>query len=387
MPKRKAGLTVKEVAPLLRCTRHTILGHIATGTLTAVNLAATSGRPRWLILDEDLDAFLARRSTATNLASVAAVTVADAEGWRRWLLARPVAWDADGNTTKTMAEATVSKHVKRAKTMFGNAVKDRLLAENPFANVKTGSEVNRDRDYFITRGTAQTVLKGCHDSTWRLIFAFARFGGLRRCEVLTMTWDDILWDVDRIRVNSPKTGLRFAPLFPELKPFLNEAYEAAPTGTKRCIHRYHRLSNLGTQLNRVIEQAGITPWPKTFQNLRATRRTELQEHYQDHVVNAWLGHSSKTAEKHYLQVTDDHWAGATTSLTGDAIDLSDGESSDPNTMADGDDESRGVTGGVITADHTQSTAVKPLKNPAFLADDSSGIQGLIGLATPQGLEP
>ena len=127
-----------------------------------------------------------------------------------------------------MAEATVSKHIKRAKTMFGNAVKDRLLAENPFANVKTGSEVNRDRDYFITRGTAQTVLKGCHDSTWRLIFAFARFGGLRRCEVLTMTWDDILWDVDRIRVNSPKTGLRFAPLFPELKPFLNEAYEAAP---------------------------------------------------------------------------------------------------------------------------------------------------------------
>ena len=129
----------------------------------------------------------------------------------------------------------------------------------------------------------------------------------------------------------------------------------------------------------MIEQAGITPWPKTFQNLRATRRTELQEHYQDHVVNAWLGHSSKTAEKHYLQVTDDHWAGAATSLTGDAIDLSEGESCGPN-------EPGGVTGGVITADPSHSAAITPLKKPVFLAGDSSGIQGLMDLATPQGLE-
>ena len=36
------------------------------------------------------------------------------------------------------------------------------------------------------------------------------------------------------------------------------------------------------------------------------------------VVNAWLGHSSKVAEKHYLQVTDEHWESACT-LTGSHI--------------------------------------------------------------------
>ena len=30
----------------------------------------------------------------------------------------------------------------------------------------------------------------------------------------------------------------------------------------------------------------------------------------DHVANKWLGHSGKVAEKHYLQVTDDHWTKA-----------------------------------------------------------------------------
>ena len=26
-----------------------------------------------------------------------------------------------------------------------------------------------------------------------------------------------------------------------------------------------------------------------------------------HVIDAWLGHSTKVAERHYLLVTDDHW--------------------------------------------------------------------------------
>ena len=41
-----------------------------------------------------------------------------------------------------------------------------------------------------------------------------------------------------------------------------------------------------------------------------TRRTELQERFPDHVVNRWMGHSGKVAEKHYLQVTEEHWGEA-----------------------------------------------------------------------------
>ena len=41
-----------------------------------------------------------------------------------------------------------------------------------------------------------------------------------------------------MRINSPKTGERMCPIFPELQPFLLEAYEAAPDGATRCITRY-----------------------------------------------------------------------------------------------------------------------------------------------------
>ncbi|MBA4016488.1 MAG: hypothetical protein C0483_04815 [Pirellula sp.] len=57
-------------------------------------------------------------------------------------------------------------------------------------------------------------------------------------------------------------------------------------------------------------RAGIEPWPKLFQNLRSTRETELMETYPAHVVCAWIGNSESVAQKHYLQITDEHFAKA-----------------------------------------------------------------------------
>jgi len=67
---------------------------------------------------------------------------------------------------------------------------------------------------------------------------------------------------------------------------------------------------LRTQLLRIIKRAGVKPWPKLFNNLRSTRETELAEKYPLHVVCAWIGNSQPVAAKHYLQVTDEHFAKA-----------------------------------------------------------------------------
>ncbi|MBT6643173.1 MAG: hypothetical protein HOB45_08530 [Planctomycetaceae bacterium] len=46
-------------------------------------------------------------------------------------------------------------------------------------------------------------------------------------------------------------------------------------------------------------------WPKPFQNLRASRETELMQTYQAYKVLAWIGHTAAVARDHYLKVTDD----------------------------------------------------------------------------------
>ena len=117
-----------------------------------------------------------------------------------------------------------------------------------------------------------------------------------------------------MRIRSPKTehhegkDSRLVPIFPELRPHLEEVFDAAAPGTEYVITRYRdRNSNLRTQLERIIAKAGLKTWPKIFQNLRSTRETELTETFPIHVVCAWLGNSEAVAAKHYLQVTDEHF--------------------------------------------------------------------------------
>ena len=101
------------------------------------------------------------------------------------------------------------------------------------------------------------------------------------------------------------------PIFPELLPILDAAWDAAPEGAEFVITRFRNgETNLRTGLERIIEKAGLIPWPKLFQNLRSTRETELAETFPLHVVVAWLGNSQLVAAKHYLQVTDEHFAKA-----------------------------------------------------------------------------
>ena len=101
------------------------------------------------------------------------------------------------------------------------------------------------------------------------------------------------------------------PLFPELRPYFEDAVELAPTGAEFFINRYRdKNANLRTQFNRILKRACVTPWPRLFQNLRASRETELANEFPLHVVTAWLGNTPSVAAKHYLQITDGHFAQA-----------------------------------------------------------------------------
>ncbi len=313
--------------------------------------------------------------------TLAEITPADAERWRRWLLARVVKPATETTPAEVMAIATVSRYVKRAKTMFAGAVAGRLLAESPFAKLKSGNESNSARHRFITPAMTAQVLDACPDADWRVIFVLARYCGLRcPSEVLGLRWSDVDWAAGRLRIDSPKTGLRFCPIFPEVLPVLSEAHYLAADGAVYCVGRYRAGANLGTEFKRIVERAGVIPWPKPFINLRSTRRTELQERFPDHVINNWLGHSGAVAEKHYLQVTDEHWGQAVSdgSPTGSPIP--------PETR--GKLDSGSPTGSPIANNSGPSLPIPETKKPR----ENRGFDGLQWvqtgcLATPQGLEP
>ena len=218
----------------------------------------------------------------------------------------------------TLAPATVSREIRRNKQFMDQAIDEGIITTNPFDGIYGRNEDNDQRMYYIDVDTILRVIDSCPNADWRLIVAFARFGGLRiPSEINNLKWSDIDWQENRMTVDSPKNAkkrgspYRIVPLFKELRPYLEQAFEAAPEGAEYCIGRYREPDqNLRTQLCRILRRAGVQQWPKLFVNLRSSRETDLNNQFPQHVVCKWMDNSPTVAMKHYLQITDAHFGAA-----------------------------------------------------------------------------
>ncbi len=228
-----------------------------------------------------------------------------ADEYARWLL-------------KHLAPATAHKECQIAAQFFRHAFRKGLIERNPFDGVTVGKATNDDRRVFVSRRMIQRLLDKCPNREWRTVVALARYGGLRcSSEIALLKWSDIQWDTERFTVTSPKTnrygkGTRVVPIFPELRPFLDEAFSMAAEGERWVVPMLNGNANknLGTTFRKIVRRAGVEPWPKPFQNCRSSRQTELEQQFPTYVVCAWLGNTPTVTHKHYLTVTDEHFESA-----------------------------------------------------------------------------
>ncbi len=137
----------------------------------------------------------------------------DAELWRLDLIG------------KGLADATVAKRCQHAAQFFARARRQKLVESNPFAPLPSSSRPNPSRMVFISHADIEKVIAACPDVEWKLIFALARYGGLRTpSETLRLRWADVNWETGRMMVRSPKTERhpggesRLVPIFGELRP-------------------------------------------------------------------------------------------------------------------------------------------------------------------------
>ncbi len=230
----------------------------------------------------------------------------DGDDFRTWLI-----------STKTLSENTARRRMGRAKQLFNAAVRRKLLAANPFQDQKAAVGSNPKRQQFVPHEWIERCIRKSPCESWRIIIALARYGGLRRDECLQVRWADVDIPAKRFIVRATKTehcedgGVRIVPIFPELLPHMMRCKEMAAEGAEFLQSRYKSGDNIGTQFKRIIELAGVMPWPKLFQNLRASRETELLARFPAKDVAAWLGNSVPVAMKHYAMATAESFDRAT----------------------------------------------------------------------------
>jgi integrase len=225
-----------------------------------------------------------------------------------------------------MATTTIHKRIQFARQFLHDAVDWKIIDENPFCKVRTQRSTVKVNE-FVPREVIERLMQKA-SPVWRVILGLSRFGGLRTpSETLSIRWDDIDWEMNRMSIPEPKVehhegrGIRSCPIFPELRPILEEAFELADEGDKYVVAApaYRaaartgsgwKNTNLRTELLRLMRRAGVSPWSRLFHSMRASRQTELQREFPIHVVCSWLGNSPRIAQQSYLLVTEDDFARA-----------------------------------------------------------------------------
>jgi integrase len=185
------------------------------------------------------------------------------------------------------------------------------------ADIPLGSYVNSDNDRTITMDEYALLLDACLKQEWRTIIALARIGGLRcPSELKRLKWDDIDWTGNRFTVRPPKTeryeqhSKRVVPLFAELRSELQKHFDAS-AGNEFVIQGYHGKSwKLHDAFQRIAHRAGLGEVIRPFDNMRTSRSNEVLRKFGAVKESLWIGHSTKTMEKHYLKLEDEDFSEA-----------------------------------------------------------------------------
>lgn len=222
---------------------------------------------------------------------------------------------------ESISESHAGKQVKRAKQFFHYAVKKRILEKNPFGSLRASTQIDATRKAYISPEAAEKIMEQLPSQLWRVLFALARFAGLRMpSEPLALEWNAVDWTRSRLTVTAPKQirhkhrAKRVVPLSPSVIRELLALSEQSAEGETYIVNKYRsaNTSQFRKPLLQAIQKAGFEDWPKLWTNLRASCRTDWLKINPPHVVNQWLGHDGKVGEKHYDRITDGDWATVTT---------------------------------------------------------------------------
>lgn len=211
---------------------------------------------------------------------------------------------------QNLSEAMIRTHCGNAKTILGEAVRRKLIDENPFAALKSGPTPSKYTRY-ITPEEIERVIEACPNAEWKLLFGLARYAGLRiPSESHSLTWANIDFDSARMTVHSPKTERhaghvqRVVPITPPLMALLQNRFDECHEG-EQPISNINGKGALIRKVRPIWARAGVEPWKRLWQTLRQSCEKQWAMTLPQYAVSKWIGHSMAISERHYANAVPD----------------------------------------------------------------------------------
>lgn len=237
---------------------------------------------------------------------------------------------------------TVNKDIRTLRRIFNLAIDPRGYLEqgmNPFGRIRQRKKASKGLRY-VSAGEYRVLLAATPGAWWRALLSVAYGSGLRRGEILNLTWADIDFENQRIHVQTKPSSHhlvewepkdhenRVVPMSAEATQLLADIQAESEEGfpyvfisperfrqikrrenAGRWNARSDTVNNLGRDFDVIRRRSGIAPC--TLHDLRRSAITNWAQRLPIQVVQQLAGHSNiSTTRKYYLTVRPEDMASA-----------------------------------------------------------------------------
>ena len=256
------------------------------------------------------------------------------------------AFVADRLASNEVVVDTVNKYIRTLQSIFNRAIEPRgYLAEgqNPFAKIKKRKTTEKPIRY-VDIQEYSALMDAATKLWWKAFLSIAYGSGLRRNEVLHLTWVDVDLEQQRIEIRAKKAASeilewdpknrknRVVPMSdetaqllidlqvksPEFHPYIFVSPERLDRIKKRrkagkWNSRSEVVNNLGERFNTIRRHANVAKC--TIHDLRRSAITNWAKDLPIQVVQTLAGHADiKTTRKYYLAVRPEDFVAASETL-------------------------------------------------------------------------
>ena len=223
---------------------------------------------------------------------------------------QPACFKPIADTAKTIRPATVNREVACLKTMVNRAVKHGKLDSNPILHVKNLPE-NNVRERVLSTLDFERLLEACEQHL-RPIVLLAYFTGMRKSEILLLTWEEVDLQNRFIRLIGERTKTRVARSVP-LHPRVWDALSRLPRGIRSSrvfLWRSKPVNDVKKSFTAACAKAGLNDF--TFHDLRHCAINNLRVAGNDYFkIMAISGHKTMNVFKRYNLVTEEELSSVT----------------------------------------------------------------------------
>lgn len=203
-----------------------------------------------------------------------------------------------------MKPATVNREVACLKAVLNRAVRHGKLLQNPILKVKKLPE-NNVRMRILTQAEFESLLDCC-PSHLKPVVLMAYYTGMRRSEILFLTWDEVDLGKGFIRLPGDRTKTqtgRSIPLHPRIRETLSNLPRAIHT-SRVFLRDGESFEEFKRSFRTACRNARIEDF--TFHDLRHCALNNLRKAGNDYFrIMAISGHRTMSVFKRYNLVTEE----------------------------------------------------------------------------------